>query len=149
MKLNNLPTQYNPFEKITIGTNILKNVQALVSVNENIPLVIGNGSIPRVWLYIPANQDGTEWFPLIKDNFSSHKDVTVEIKNKKIIIKVPEKVILDCEIINDNELNINSLDLRPFGLDVISNTKELQINNNTLSGNTFSNIAIVVGIGIP
>jgi len=147
MKIDNLPPQYTPFEKITIGTNILEHVNAMVAINENIPLLIGKGPTPRVWLYIPANQEGTEWFPLIKDNFSSHKDVKVQINSKKLTIQIPEKVVLDCEIINKNELVINTLDLRPFGLDIVSNNNELKITGNTLVGNTFSNISTVVGIG--
>lgn len=147
MKIDNLPTQYTPFEKITIGTNLLEHVNALVAINDNIPLLIGKDSIPRVWLYIPANKEGTEWFPLIKDNFSSHKDVKVQINNKKLTIQIPEKVILDCEIINKNELVINTLDLHPFGLDIASDSNELKVAGNTLVGNTFSNISIVVSIG--
>lgn len=147
MKVDNLPTQYIPFEKITIGTNLLKKVNALISINGSIPLLIGKGSVPRVWLYIPANQEGTEWFPLIKDNFSSHKDVKVQVNSEKITIRIPEKIVLDCEIINKNELVINSLDLRPFGLDIVSNRDELKVTGNTLVGNTFSNISIVVDIG--
>lgn len=147
MKIDNLPTQYKPFEKIKIGTNLLENVNALVSINENIPLLIGKGSTPRVWLYIPTNQSGTEWFPLIKDNFSSNKDVKVQIEKTKLIIQIPEKTILNCEIIDKNELVINILDLRPFGLDINSNNNELEINGNTLVGNIFSNITVVVGIG--
>lgn len=63
MKLENLPTQYHPFKEIKLGSNILENVIVILTIKGNVPLLVGNGDTPRVWLYIPANKDGSEWYP--------------------------------------------------------------------------------------
>ena len=76
MNLDSLPTGYQQPEKLIIASNSLINVQAIIEINGSLPILIGDGKKPRIWLYIPANKEGTEWYPLVKDNFSTNKDVS-------------------------------------------------------------------------
>lgn len=147
MKIDELPSQYEPFRRVRIGTNLLENVNTILVVNGHVPFIIGQGKPPRVWLYIPTNKEGTEWYPLIKDNFSSHPDVVVKSAPKMLTIKTPETTVLACMLGNDDVIHITKLDLRPFGLDVFSDQKSLNVMGNTLSSNTFKNIRTVIAIG--
>ena len=147
MKIDELPSQYEPFRRVRIGSNLLENVQALLVVNGHVPFLIGKGKPPRVWLYVPRNKEGKEWYPLIKDNFSSHPDVIVKSAPKMLSIKTPDGTALACLLGKDDVIHITKLDLRPFGLDVFSDENSLNVMGNSLTKNTFKNIKAVIGIG--
>lgn len=147
MKIDELPSQYKPFNKVRLGTNVIENVTAILTVKDHVPLLIGKGEPPRVWLYVPSNNDGTEWYPLIKDNFSSHPDIKVITEKKLVSVKTPTTIVLSCLVGDSNMINILKLDLRPFGLDVYSDENSLKVFGNTLSNNTFKNLRTVIGIG--
>ena len=59
MKINSLPSAYVKPKKINLASNSLRNVTAILEVNGFIPLLLGNGDKPRVWLYIPATKPNT------------------------------------------------------------------------------------------
>ena len=77
MKINSLPTNYKAPSSIYIGSNIISNVNTLIDFKGFAPILIGDGKIPRIWINIPAKQDGSEWYPLVKDNFSTNPSVLV------------------------------------------------------------------------
>lgn len=142
-----LPTQYKPYSKVIIGTNKLFNVTALATVGNNIPILIGKGSTPRVWLSIPMDQKGESWYPLIKDNFATHPDIKVTAKTGAIFVYANDKVVLSALRPNEDALTILKLDLRPFGLNMYSDESFLQVMGNKLSKNEFRNVGTVIGIG--
>lgn len=146
MKIDNLPNSYIVPKHLDIGTNKLENVTALIEFYGYIPILIGEGSIPRVWLNIPTNKEGTEWYPLVKDNFSTSKKVTISKNDSNIIITVPEGIILDCHRKDNGEIIVNTLNLKPFGLDIEASKSKLLIMNNTYIGNTFVNLKVMIGI---
>lgn len=144
-----LPSQYEPFARLRIGSNSLEGVRALVSIGGAIPLLIGNGLTPRVWLTIPADRSGTRWYPLIKDNFSSHPDVTVEVRPKLLVVRTPQNTVLSAIKVNDDTLSVQKLDLRQFGLNIYSDEHALHVMGNSLSKNEFRNISVIISVGNP
>lgn len=147
MKLDSLPPQYVPFQKVRIGSNLLENVNAIFSINGFIPLLVGNGENPKVWLSIPANREGTEWYPLIKENFSSNSEVFVEVFKNRVVVKTPQGTVIHViKNTSNNLLIFMKLDLRPFGLNVYTDEGALHVMGNKLAKNEFNNIPVIVGI---
>lgn len=142
-----LPTQYEPFGTLRIGSNILTNVKALASVGSNVPLLVGKGQTPRVWISIPADRTGSRWYPLVKDNFSTHPDVKVEARGKVTYVRTPQGTVLTALRVSDDVLSIQKLDLRPFGLNIFADEGSLHIMGSKLTKNEFRNIQIVVSVG--
>lgn len=147
MNINNLPQQYQPFERVRLGSNTLENVIAVFSINGFIPLLVGDGESPKVWLSIPANREGTDWYPLIKENFSSNPEVTVEVAKKRVTVRTPQGTVINVVKNNENSLVFFKLDLRPFGLNVYADEGALHVMGNKLAKNEFKNIQVVIGIG--
>lgn len=142
-----LPPQYVPFSKLRIGSNVLENVKALVSVGDTVPLLVGNGSTPRIWLWIPADRSGSRWYPLIKDNFSTHEDVNVVARPKMLTVKTPQGIVFAAVKGSDNVLSVQRLDLRQFGLNIYADEDSLHVMGNTLAKNEFRNVPVVIGVG--
>ena len=142
------PTQYEPYEWVRIGSNVLQNVGALVSIGGHFPLLVGTGSTPRVWLSIPADKSGSRWYPLIKDNFSTNPSIKVEVTAKKLVIRAPHGTVLIAISGKEGALWIQRLDLRPFGLNIYADEDSLHVMGNTLTKNEFRNVNVIIGVGV-
>jgi len=147
MNLDSLPTGYQQPEKLIIASNSLINVQAIIEINGSLPILIGDGKKPRIWLYIPANKEGTEWYPLVKDNFSTNKDVLLMGKSNSVVIATPQGNVLECEKKSSGEIEVTKLDLRPFGIDFLAAGNAISIMGNTFSSNSFVNARVMFGVG--
>lgn len=147
MKLDSLPAGYIEPDKLEIASNKLENVKAILEVNGSIPILIGDGERPRVWLYIPANEEGTEWYPLIKDNFSTNPKILVITNDHSITIATPHGNILESEKRKDGVIEIKKLDLRPVGLDFLAEKDYINFMGNTFTRNTFKNVRVMFGVG--
>ena len=142
-----LPTQYEPFGTVRIGSNTLIHVKALASVGSNLPLLVGKGAAPRVWISIPADRTGSRWYPLVKDNFSTHADVKVDARTKVTFVRTPQATVLTALRVSDDVLSIQKLDLRPFGLNIYADEGSLNVMGNKLTKNEFRNVQVVIGVG--
>lgn len=147
MKIESLPTNYEIPEKLTVGSNVLERVTSILSINGFTPILIGSGTLPRIWIYVPSNKEGTEWYPLVKDNFATNPDVQVAEKKNRTIVSTPTGVIVDVAKDSHSSLTVKSLDLRPLGLAVYADQKKLVVMSHTLSSNKFKNVRVMVSIG--
>ena len=73
MRIDSLPSQYKPFEEIDVCTNTFINGEILFVINDNVPLLIGQGRgseksdrYPDLIVY------GRNWQSLVRDNKSLH-----------------------------------------------------------------------------
>lgn len=147
MKSSNLPSNYHVPRRLALGTNVLEGVKLIVSFNGYVPILIGDGDNPRVWLNIPANRDGTEWYPLVKDNFPASKKVSILESEGSVQITIPDGVVLKCQKKNNGTIDVSYLNLEPFGLNVIADEERLVVMGNTFTGNVFKNVGAMVSIG--
>ena len=147
MKLDSLPAGYQQPERLVVASNNLTNVKAILEVNGSLPILIGDGERPKIWLYIPANKEGTEWYPLIKDNFSTNPKVLVMGDKNSVTIATPQGNVLECKKRADGVIEVNKLDLRPFGLDFVAEGNAIKFMGNTFTGNTFTNVGVMFGVG--
>jgi len=146
MKIDSLPPQYQPFNEIDIGTNSIVNGEVLFALNDNVPLLIGFGEIPRIWLSVPADAKGDKWHTLVRDNKSLHPKVKVVKGDDNIIIDTPDGVVLFVKKI-DRKAKVISINLRPFGINIYGDEKSLTVMNSNLTGNKFNNVKVMIGIG--
>jgi len=147
MRSDDLPKKYQSFRHLKVGSNELDNVSAILEINGYLPLLLGDGITPKVWLSVPANTQGTDWYTLIKENFSSHPEVKVETGGKFIKVRARGVTVLNAIKTADKSLSILKLDLRPFGLEVFADNLLLNIMGNRLSNNEFRNVRVVVSMG--
>ena len=142
-----LPKDYNPFPKIIICGNTLINVEIPFEVEGKIPFLVGNDGKPKIWLNIPSAQSGMLQ-PLIRANRSLHKAVNVKGDGTdKLSVSVNGKNIINLTKTSDGIPEVDQLDLRPIGLNIFGNSSTLNIGGHKLSGNTFENVRVMIGIG--
>ena len=147
MRVDSLPSQYIPFPEVYLLDNHLVNVKILFTINDHVPLLIGRGKTPRIWLSIPADATGEKWQPLVRDNRSLHPKVTITGADNKIKIETPDGIVLEVEKTSEDIAKIHNIDLRPFGINIYGKEDLLTVMNTTLSGNSFVNVQIMIDIG--
>ena len=134
---NKLPKNYIPLIELNICSNKFMNGGKLIEINNFPPLLIGDGIIPLIWIYIKGQND--EWVEIINESFSlSHSIQIIKDKtNREIIIGIDNTIVLKGKMTNDKYCEINILDLRPIGFDIHGNEDELKIVTSSFSKNTF------------
>jgi hypothetical protein len=150
---NKLPEDYLPFSKIIICSNAFIGGKYIIEVNINVPLLIGKGILPLVWLSIPLSDN--KWSYIIERNISHHPNIIVELSTEKhsVIIKIREgKIKTDKVIINiyketEDSIIIKQIDLRPMGLDIYGNEDGLNVGTNIIKNSNFLNVNTMIGIG--
>lgn len=150
MYLESLPPRFVPFAKVILRTNKLIDTTALFSINGAIPLLIGKGPPPRVWLSLPTSTDARQWAPVVKENFSSHPDITVDAIGRRVLVKANGIPMVHALHNESDDLAFLALNLRPVGLPVfIGEDNKLHVMGSTLSGNTFKNLRVAIALETP
>lgn len=147
MKADSLPSSYKAPKKLMLGTNTLENVNLLLSFNGFAPVLIGDGKKPRVWINIPTNREGNEWYPLVKDNFSTNEKVIILESKNSVQITTPDGVVLECYKLADGTIDVKRLNLKPFGLNVVADENQLTVMSQTFTSSGFKNVGTMIGIG--
>ena len=147
MKLDSLPTQFRPYKQLEIAANKIVDGVAFLSVNEFIPVLIGKGEGPEIWVSIPADQKGREWQPLVRKNRSLHEAVNVIVKGNVVTVDTPDGIVLEVKELTSENAEITKFNLRPFGINVILENGSLNVMTNRYSGNTVKGPKIFINIG--
>ncbi len=145
--LESLPADYTPYGKLIVCSNLLINVVTPFSIDGNIPLLVGNGIKPLIWLNMPSKMVTGSWQPLVSANRSLHHEITISTSETKVNIIVKGSPVVKVVSRSDDTAEIEQLDLRPIGLAIYGGTDCLYIGTNQLRNNKFENVKVMVGIG--
>jgi len=147
--LKNLPENYKSLNSLTICSNKLIGGGFPFAVGEGLPLIIGSGSDPMVWLQAVENPQSKKLLLLVDGNISTVKELSVT-KPEQGVIEIYFKGItriLRVKKMDENSAVISFLDLRPIGINVTGNQDGLNIGGNSFSKNTFQGASVFFGLG--
>lgn len=150
-KTVNIPSDYMPYDKVIFCSNILINVRYIFNDNEFFPLLIGKGSIPKIWMY--AKDSNKKSIMLIEKSISFFPTISVNINddNKKLSVVINEKInlitILEIDYSSKMDIMVEQVNLQPIGYNIVGNKSSLHVGNNTVSGNTLQNVQSFIGLG--
>lgn len=142
-----IPSDYIPTENIVLCGNKISNYKYLISDNGFYPILIGEGELPRIWIYVREKKD--EYITLVEDSVSNVNRIKIDIRNseKKIEIKETLNNIIILKLDYSGILTVKYLNLEPIGYFIHGDETKLSIGNSTINGNTFTNVPTVIGLG--
>jgi len=143
---NNLPSEYQPFERLMICSNILIGAGAIVKIGDFEPILVGKGLIlPAIWLR--ARAKNKNWISLVERSVSLSPQIEIinDIALKTTTIKTKDVIILKAQQV-DSTCIINILDLRPLGLNIFGDEQLLKVGAGEFRGNTMQGIGAFIGI---
>ncbi len=142
---NDLPQNYKPYQFMHICSNQLINCRFLITIGNNIPLLIGTSTKPLIWLSAIIDIKKKHYIDLIVASEVIHPTVSIFENEKNIFIKVKDQLIMSLYSKDEELIVISQIDLRPIGLNVYGDENALHIVNNELSSNSFQNLETMIG----
>jgi hypothetical protein len=144
---NNLPSSYQPYEKLTICSNSLIGGGHLVELAGELPLIIGYGEKPQVWLQAISNPEKMEFVSVVENSVSKFPAVEVKEIDGSIIITIQGKQVLKVRNVSNSEAVVENMDLRPIGLILYGDANNMNMPNGSFSGNSMSGGGVLLGLG--
>ena len=148
--LNKLPENYIPYENLIICSNKLIGGGFAFSYGEGLPLIIGQGTFPTVWLQGAVLPGSKELITLIENNVSLVESLVVSanLENRSIEVMFNKNIkIIEVKLINEKSAEITYLDLKPLGFNISGNSVELHIGSSNFSRNTIRGTNVFIGLG--
>lgn len=148
--LNKLPKDYKYLHELNICSNKIIGGGFPFAIGQALPLIIGYGSKPQIWLQAvnPVKPD----FPivLIDSNIPTNKDISLfeygDNTNKLIKVKVRDILLLEVKIEGPNRATVSYMDLRPIGLNIIGDSDSLRIGSSSFSNNTIKGTKVFINL---
>ena len=144
---NTLPEEYHPYGRLTLCSNLLIGGGHLIQVGEVLPLLVGNGETPKVWLQVPADPAGKQFIQMVVASVATHPAVLVSVIGGILCVSAGGKKVLQVRGIGPNEAVVELLDLRPVGFNIFGDTNGLSAGGMQMSGNTVSGGGTFLALG--
>lgn len=110
--------------------------KVLFRINHLIPLLIGSGSDPSIWINTTKNIESDSIEKCIENNKILHQGFSI-IREDNIIIKAEKYTVLTITETNQRHITISQIDFRPIGINLYGDESGL-----TFGGSHFSNLTI-------
>lgn len=143
----NLPKGYMPYQDLNFCSNTILGGGQIFEIGKVIPLLIGAGPSPRVWLQAVAAPGNKDFVMVVADSVSVHPAVDVSVKENKVVVSVKGNSVLTVEAIGEQRAVVSKIDFRPLGLNIFGNSDALSLGGTKLSHNTISGVGIAFSLG--
>lgn len=144
---DSLPKSYKPYEELTICSNTLVGGGHIVAVSGVLPLIIGAGEKPQIWLQAINNAEKQEFISIVENSVSKHPAVDVIEISGAVTVKIQGKIILSVMSPSEDSAVVDSVDLRPLGLNMFGDASSLKVGDSSFSGNSMSGGGVLIGLG--
>jgi hypothetical protein len=144
---NTLPEGYRPYGKLTLCSNLLIGGGHLIQVGEMLPLLVGSGEIPKVWLQAPTDPSGKNFIQLVVASVATHPAVLVSVIGGILNVSAGGKKVLQVRGVGPDEAAVELLDLRPVGFNIFGDKNGLSAGGMQMSGNTVSGGGTFLALG--
>ena len=142
-----LPKSYSPYETLVVCSNTLSGRGHLLAIGEVLPVLVGKGEKPQVWLQALSNPDKSEFVIIVEASISKHQAVKVFEDSGALNIHVGGTNVLSVRVTGEDSAEIFFLDLRPFGINLHGNNSELKVGNSTFIRNSFAGGGTMISLG--
>ena len=144
---NSLPKSYVPYDSLTVCSNSLFGGGYIVSIGDVLPIIIGRGDKPMIWLQALTKPEPKEFFMIVEGSISKDAAVKVYEENNVLKVSVSGTIVLSVRATADNSAKVDELDLRPLGLNLHGDSSRLMVGASKFSGNSMSGGGILIGFG--
>lgn len=133
-----LPETYIPYQNLNLCSNTIIGGGHLMVVGEIVPLLVGSGETPKIWLQAPTDNTGKSYVPLVVESVATYPSVTVTSDGASLSIFAGGTQVLHITQLSRDSAVIDIMDLRPIGFNVFGTATSLQAGGMKFSTSTFS-----------
>ncbi len=140
--------EFVPYKSIKVGNNKI-GVRYILNISGFVPIIIGVGEIPQVWLFMKMNNT---IIAIVEKNVVKTPQVKCYISNDEIRFSVLDiernvwSVLINIKLTDKNEPHITLLDLRFIGISLFLDDNKLNIGKIVLDNTEISGVECLVGV---
>jgi len=142
---DNLPKNYIPLNKLTVCSNTITGGGNLVAVGDVLPLLIGKGDKPKIWLQALSDTKNNKFVVIVEESISKHPAVKVYEDSGYLNVMISGELILSVKMLDEESVVVEKLDFRPIGLNMHGNSSSLTVGGGLFSGNSMSGGGTLIG----
>lgn len=143
--LDSLPSNYRAYDKLNLcGTQLIGGTH-IFAIGGKLPLIVGAGVKPQIWLHGITSQDGRKTALLVDSSIPKFSWVRVEEQGRQILVKVHGATILRIEQTGEDQAVISEIDLRPIGFSIYGTVSTLFIAGSQFTGGTIIGSKVFAG----
>lgn len=148
--LMNVPKNLRKLDELVLCSNLVKGGGFPFAVKDVLPLVIGGGERPQIWLQALTDPVNNTFLTLVDNSISRNPSIKVfEDPNTGVMqIYLQQLPILQVKLEGEKRAVISLLDLRPLGLNIWGNSIELNISGSKFSRNTVEGVGVFINLGL-
>jgi hypothetical protein len=144
---DNLPKSFQPYHKLTVCSNSLIGGGHIVEVSGTLPLIIGKGDKPQIWLQALNNPETKEFILVVENSISKFPSVQVKEIQGFLVVSIQGNEVLRIREVSENEASVDAMDLRPIGLNLYGDVDGMKVGNGSFSRNAMSGGGVLLGLG--
>jgi len=144
---DNMPKSYKPFNELILCSNKIIGGSNIVSMGEVIPIILGQGDKPMIWLQAVADLKGKTFTTVVEGSISMHPAIKVLQVEDALEVSIGNITILKIKSSEKGSASVEKLDLRPLGINMFGDNTKLQAGGMTLTGNTFQGVGTAIALG--
>lgn len=154
MYFDDLPTEYHAYRTLVICSNTLEGGGIPIAYEGQYVFLVGRPLVaqetPTVWLSA-ITQGSPQRSPVVKANTSLHPNISVRrgLRRGYVAIFAHRTKVLEARNEGLDRCVIDTLDLRPIGLNIVGDPTKLLIGTNTFAGNHFKGAGTMIALGAP
>ena len=145
--LKTVPEGYSPYQTLTVCSNVIMGGGHFVTVGDALPLLIGSGKMPMVWLQAPSDQTAKIFVPIVAASVALHPGVIVVREENALTVSVGGTQVLHVVQKKEDSAEVDQLDFRPIGLNIFGDASSMTVGGSTFSRNTFSGGGTFLALG--
>ncbi|WP_067609836.1 hypothetical protein [Marinobacter sp. UBA4489] len=142
-----LPEGFTPYPSLVVCSNTISGGGHIVAVGETLPLLIGKGDKPKIWLQAVQNAKTNSFVTIVEASISKHPSVKVYEETDHLRIVISGEVVLSVISPSSEEAIIDKLDFRPIGLNMVGDNSSLMVGGSVFSGNSIHGGGTFIGLG--
>jgi len=119
----------------------------MIQIGEVLPILIGKGEVPQVWLQGPSDTTGQNFIQLVTASVSSHPAILVNSTSLGLAVSAGGREVLRVRPIGPNEAIVDFLDLRPLGFNIFGDDQMLNAGGMKMSRNTIAGGGTFLALG--
>jgi hypothetical protein len=145
--VDSLPAGFKPYSTLKVCSNTVQGGGHLLVVENVLPLLVGVGVQPQVWLQAPTSASRRDYVLLVEASVSRHPAVHITSEADGLVVTTAGTVVLKVKQTGPDSAEITDLDLRPVGFNVYGTERELNAGGAHFTGNTAIGVGSLIAFG--
>ena len=147
IKIDSLPARYIAFDSLLFCSNKLNGGVNIISINDALPLLIGKGDKPLVWIQALENEKTSSFRLVVEASIPTDSRVRVYEEDGVLIVEAKRTTVLAVRVTGESSAEVERVDLRPFGINVHGAKAGLTVGTSTFARNTVNGGTAFIALG--